>query len=142
MKRFTVLAIMILTAIFAIQASAQNQSAVKNLASFANSQIDTASLPSDIGIYNRVGLMNTFTDTVSVKIYLDYKTLNSSSWTVTDSVTYTNAATSSENEWTLRNTTTDKMPGVATRYRFRYAFQSSGNGVAGTHKYTSVLNFR
>lgn len=125
--------------------SAQSSYVVKSSTANYNSRIDTVTITSvggfSVGAFTRMSLV-TYTDSASIKIYVDYRVKGNSAWTLKDSVSVS-ATSATYSSWVLRDNATEVVSGVWVDYRFRFAFQASGNPAqASTKKYSANLYYR
>jgi hypothetical protein len=112
---------------------------------FVASHIDTLPSPSATATTIKIGGASTIsatiavTDTAAADVYVDYRTVGTTTWTVgvTDSIIV--AATSGKDQYVIRNNATEGILGLDTEIRIRVAFRASACGVAGTHRYTAKL---
>jgi len=133
-------AALLLVALVAVTAgSAQMTKTIVNARAFANDSTYTAGPLEGWGKANRITTYLSCTDTINVKVISEYKTPDAASWSQADTTTINvNSSTGTTVETVYRSNTAEILPGIHRSYRFRYIFQSSGNGLAGTRKYTVV----
>jgi hypothetical protein len=125
----------------ASMACAQGASTLKD-ANYANDSTYNYTAPDKIGAYRSIALQISAPDSFSGKTYVETRVKGTSTWTVKDSLTITNATTSATNsEWVLRDATTEKIPGIYIDVRFRTVCASSGNTTTPTQKMTATIRF-
>jgi len=122
----------------------QQSSSLANNKTYANSQADTATLPSNVGSFTDFTLTYTVRDTALADIYVDTKPKGqaTASWTnqYADSVKYQNTGANFVQEIILRSTTLNRAPGINIDVRVRTVWRGSGNGVT-TPQYDNVLKY-
>ncbi len=107
--------------------------------SYANSQLDTSGTYK-VGGLSRLGYKAYFADSAAGKVYVDYRVVGETIWTLKDSVTVAKTAAGHQ-EWVLRDGVTDKVPGIDIQIRLRKAFGASDNGVT-TGTYSDAIIFK
>ena len=141
MKRIGIIAVLLIGLAAITQAQLSFTTApVKKEAAYANSTNDTTRALR-IASANLISLSLTTTDTTAVDVYVQYSK-NNSTWTtiLTDSIVTTTQASGFE-EYSIRDTDSDLIDNVAGWLRTVLVYRASGNGVAGTHKYTLTYNY-
>lgn len=139
MKSILILFVLaLLTLVAIVPGEAQQTSTVVSKA-YARNQNDTVSTPSNVALFGQIDVYVYAVDSINVKIYVETKPKNSSTWTVKDSVSY-NSVSGANAIWTLRQPTINLIPGLQIDVRFRPVFAATINTLIAK-SYSMVVGY-